>query len=88
MTASLTPGEGIILAALKAADVLSDGEIADEVGTSLNCTEVEALADLFRATGHEDAAQVWIDCHAEGDDCGDSHCRCEECTTAPEGAKP
>ena len=86
MTASLTPGEGIILAALKAAEVLSDGEIADEVGTSLTCTEVEALAELFRATGHENAAQVWIDCHAEGDDCGDDHCRCEDCTR--EGAKP
>lgn len=88
MSTPLAPGEGVIKAAMNAADVLSDSEIADEVGTALTCTEVEALAELFRATGHEDAAQAWIECHAEGDDCGDSHCRCEDCTTTPEGAKP
>jgi hypothetical protein len=78
----------IASAAMNVVEVFADGEIADSVGTSLTCTEVETLADLFRATGHEQAAQVWIDCHAEGDDCGDSHCRCKDCTNTPEGAKP
>lgn len=78
----------IASAAIKDVEVFADGEIADSVGTALNCSEVETLADLFRAAGCEDAAKVWIDCHAEGDDCGDDHCRCKDCTATAEGAKP
>ena len=52
-----------------------DGYVADDVGTSLNCGEVEALAALLEALGHPDLAQAWIDAHADGDDEGDFHYR-------------
>lgn len=55
--------------------------LACDVGTKLTCIEVEALAALFRALGAPGSAEEWVECHAEGDDCGDLHCRCdnEEC---------
>lgn len=60
-----------------AADFASafDGYVAGDVGTALNCGEVEALAALLTALGHPDLAATWIECHAEGDDEGDSHYR-------------
>lgn len=53
-----------------------------DIAASLTCNEVEALADLFYAFNHN--AQEYhsiIESHAYNDDCGDMHCRCEECTT-------
>lgn len=57
------------------------GYLASDVGDKLSCIEVEALAALLRALGDPGAAEEWIEYHAEGDDCGDLHCRCddEEC---------
>lgn len=78
----------IVKAAGAFAELFADGEIADEVGTKLTCTEVETLADCLRAFGYDQAAQTWIDCHAEGDDCGDQHCRCEECTSSDTDTQP
>ncbi|AGT11953.1 hypothetical protein O156_gp24 [Mycobacterium phage LittleCherry] len=57
----------------------ADGWLAADVAASLSCVEVEALASLLRALGHGSAASTWIEEHAEGDDCGDQHCRCPEC---------
>lgn len=79
MTASITAGEGALLAAMKAAEMLADGEIASDIATSFNCGEVEILAEFLRACGFDDAASHWIDDHSEGDDCGDEHCLCDEC---------
>lgn len=77
-----TPGESVLLAAAAAAaEVLADGEIADDIATSFSCDEVETLAEFLRAYGFGHHAGVWIESHAEGDDCGDQHCRCDDCTT-------
>lgn len=62
-------------------EVFADGMLASGVGESLTCTEVETLADLLRAFGEPRAAECWIECHAEQDDCGDSHCTCAHCTS-------
>jgi hypothetical protein len=55
------------------AQVFDDVMIADHVGTSFNCQEVDALARLLKAAGKEDAAVTWLECHAEGDEYGDAH---------------
>ncbi|SKV09278.1 Uncharacterised protein [Mycobacteroides abscessus subsp. abscessus] len=62
-----------LLAAERFANAFADGEIASEVGTALTCSEVDVLADLFRTFGYDDAADMWIRAHAEGDDEGDQH---------------
>ncbi|MGC9540192.1 hypothetical protein [Streptomyces sp. UG1] len=49
------------------------GRLTDDVGPILNCDEVEALAALLRALGAEQAADEWIDTHAQGDEPGDDH---------------
>jgi hypothetical protein len=61
------------------ASVFSDSDLADAAGTALTCTEVEALAELLRASGRGEAAEAWIEGHAVDDDCGDEHCVCDEC---------
>ena len=48
------------------------------IPTSMTCTEVEAMADLLLAHGHARAAEAWIAEHAEEDDCGDWHCKCDD----------
>jgi hypothetical protein len=63
-------------------EVFSAGDLSSEIATALNCTEVEALAELLRAAGREYAADYWIEDHAVDDDCGDQHCRCDECKTS------
>lgn len=52
--------------------------LAGDIGTSLTCIEVEALADLYRVNDREEEAKGWIRSHAEGDDCGDMHCTCDD----------
>ena len=37
-------------------DVWADGELHDDIGTALSCTEAEALANLFRFLGDDEAA--------------------------------
>ena len=41
--------------------------------TSFSCTEIEMIADAYRAFGDGDTATSLIDCHSEGDDEGDDH---------------
>lgn len=60
-------------------EVFADGMLANGVGESLTCMEVEALADVLRKFGESSAADYWIESHADADDCGDSHCKCDHC---------
>lgn len=54
-------------------DLLDDGMLASDLGESLNCGEVERLANFLRAHDHSRAADMWLERHATGDDEGDSH---------------
>jgi hypothetical protein len=47
--------------------------ITSDVAASLGCTEVDALAELLRALGAEQAADEWIDAHSEDDEPNDAH---------------
>ncbi|ASR86530.1 hypothetical protein SEA_CHANGELING_78 [Mycobacterium phage Changeling] len=63
-------------------EVWGDGYLLGDIATNLTCTEFEAMADLLLAIGcDEQMVEAFEDDHAEGDDCGDMHCRCgdEEC---------
>lgn len=57
---------------LTAADVMLG---IDNGGTwgSFTCTEIEALADIFRAVGRDDVADFIIAEHAESDEDDDLH---------------
>ena len=57
------------------AEVWGDPYLLDDIGTSLSCTEAEALAALLRELGKDGSAVSLIDAHAEGDDEGDEHFR-------------
>ena len=48
-------------------------DTAGDVAATLNCGEVDALADLLRAAGATDTATLWIERHAESDEEGDAH---------------
>jgi hypothetical protein len=48
-------------------------DTAGDVAATLNCSEVDALADLLRAAGATDTAALWIERHAESDEEGDAH---------------
>ncbi|UQA91221.1 hypothetical protein [Streptomyces halobius] len=48
------------------------GRLTSDVAAALNCAEVETLAELLRA-GAEQAADEWIDAHADGDEPGEEH---------------
>ncbi|AYD87016.1 hypothetical protein SEA_NEARLYHEADLESS_87 [Mycobacterium phage NearlyHeadless] len=61
-----------------------DGYLASDIAEKLTCIEVEALAGLLQVLGDVDSAETWINYHAEGDDCGDSHCLCDECNERTE----
>ncbi|MDX2916243.1 hypothetical protein [Streptomyces griseiscabiei] len=50
-----------------------DGTFMDDIAVTLGCTEVDALAGLLRACGAEQAADDWIDAHAQDDDPNDRH---------------
>ncbi|MEU9191314.1 hypothetical protein AB0D14_43925 [Streptomyces sp. NPDC048484] len=44
-----------------------------DVAASLRCTEADTLAGLLRAVGAEQAADEWIDAHAQDDEPNDRH---------------
>lgn len=44
------------------------GDLAGDLATRLNCSEVDALADLLRFYGRDRAAAEWINHHSYGDD--------------------
>ncbi|MFI5778123.1 hypothetical protein [Nocardia sp. NPDC051570] len=73
------------------AEMFAKGDVSRAVATTLQCTEVEALAALLRAAGRSHAADYWIEDHALEDDCGDMHHTCNECLAENEekfGPKP
>lgn len=41
---------------------------AADLATRLSCREVEALAEMLRACGQVEAADLWIEEHANDDD--------------------
>lgn len=49
------------------------GKVTADLAAELGCAEVDTLADLLRALGAEQAADEWIDAHAEADDPSDDH---------------
>ena len=57
------------------AAVFSAGDMAGDLGPTLSCGEVEALAEMLRAIGEPASADMWIEAHAAGDDEGDAHYR-------------
>lgn len=59
--------------AVRAFQDIWTASLADDLATNLTCTEADALADLFAATGKPELAHAWISAHSEGDDQGDRH---------------
>ncbi|MEU7643338.1 hypothetical protein [Streptomyces huasconensis] len=55
------------------ATLFNDGMLADHIAEGLTCSEVEELAAFFRAIDHPSVADLWLECHANGDDEGDMH---------------
>lgn len=49
----------------------------DDIWIHFNCAEADACADLIRAAGHPDVAEMILNLHAEDDDPdeGEDHCR-------------
>lgn len=54
-------------------DVWCTTVITSDVAAALGCAEVDALADLLRALGAEQAAAEWTDAHAQHDEANDRH---------------
>lgn len=48
-------------------------DAAESVGSGFTCGEAESIAVLLAISGHVDAAAIWMDGHASGDDEGDRH---------------
>ncbi|MFE3413433.1 hypothetical protein ACFXMT_35545 [Streptomyces mirabilis] len=49
------------------------GALTHEIASSLNCEEVDVLVNVLRALGADQAADEWIEAHAQGDEPGDNH---------------
>lgn len=49
------------------ADRFHYADMADSVAHTLACGEAELLADVFRAAGHDDVAQTWLNAHVDHD---------------------
>ncbi|AMW64156.1 hypothetical protein SEA_EVILGENIUS_79 [Mycobacterium phage EvilGenius] len=60
-------------------EVWGDSHLIGDIGTHLTCMEMEALADMLQACGVDpDHVEEMIALHAEGDECGDMHCTCDD----------
>ncbi|AEL17788.1 hypothetical protein TURBIDO_80 [Mycobacterium phage Turbido] len=60
-------------------EIWGDGYLIGDIGTKLTCMEMEALADMLQACGVEPSrVEEFISYHAEGDECGDMHCTCDD----------
>lgn len=64
-----------VAAALDAARqiVNNDGYAFMDQATAFGCSEIEPVADLFRALGKGETADEIIAAHASGDEPGDAH---------------
>ncbi|MFF4528165.1 hypothetical protein ACFY1P_02735 [Streptomyces sp. NPDC001407] len=49
------------------ATLFNDGMLASHIADKLTCSEAEELADFFRAVDHPHVADLWLECHSEGD---------------------
>ncbi|MFF7021422.1 hypothetical protein ACFY97_10440 [Streptomyces klenkii] len=56
------------LAAGDLANLFDDGMLASHVAERFTCTEIEGIAAFFRAVDYPTIADLWLECHAEGDD--------------------
>ncbi|RBO91311.1 hypothetical protein [Nocardia puris] len=56
-------------------DAFQDTLLISTIAENMSCREVEALAAVLRASGHDDVAQMWIGSHAAYDVDGDRHYR-------------
>lgn len=54
-------------------EAFTDDILVHDLAERLTCTEVEALADVFRLRGKDQAADFWIETHSLGDEEGDLH---------------
>jgi hypothetical protein len=54
-------------------DARCNSLVTSDVAASLGCTEAATLADLLRALGADQAAEEWIDAHAEADEPSERH---------------
>lgn len=71
--ARVAPVVGIVAAVDALASIASGMYDAEALG-GLTCAEVEAIAEVLRAGGHDEAAATIVDAHAHGDDDeGDEH---------------
>lgn len=48
-------------------------DLPDNYDCHMNCTEVNAVADFYRALGDEAAAKAILNAHAQYDEEGDQH---------------
>ncbi|MEV0437767.1 hypothetical protein AB0I84_00875 [Streptomyces spectabilis] len=56
------------LAAGDLANLFDDGMLASHVAERFTCDEIEGIAAFFRAVDYPAIADLWLECHAEGDD--------------------
>lgn len=49
----------------------SAGDLLFDIGPKLNCCECDALVVLLRAHGYDEAAEILLNGHCEGDEEGD-----------------
>ncbi|TPW78065.1 hypothetical protein [Schumannella soli] len=63
------------------AAAFSDQGLARELAGGFSCTEVEAIFAVLHTAGAAEAAQMWVEIHAEHDEPGDQHSATE---TEPE----
>lgn len=54
-------------------EVFSDHHLAHDLGMRFGCGEVNAIIELLRSAGANEAAQAWLSGHAVHDDAGDRH---------------
>jgi hypothetical protein len=55
------------------AAAFSDQGLARELAGGFSCTEVEAIFAVLHTAGAVEAAQMWVEIHAEHDEPGDQH---------------
>ncbi|AHJ86691.1 hypothetical protein CRB1_80 [Mycobacterium phage CRB1] len=60
-------------------EVWSDGMLLSDISGKLTCTEFEVMADLMLSLGfNPETVEAFEECHADQDDCGDMHCKCDD----------
>lgn len=66
------------------AAVFGDGMTAVHTGGHFTCSEADSIAAVLISFGHPEAAAVWIEGHADGDDEEDSDSHYHIRVAAPE----